>query len=122
MFLYVLVSSDKAFNNIVFVCKVHYHNYILNELGINSTFGNRIYTPAALSQEEILQNHASVLNTFNIPVSGTEEYGVPYLYWISKLHKNPYKQRYIAGSSEQPPVFTPHENIDSFQGATSGVF
>ena len=24
---------------------------------------------------------------------------LPYIYWIPKLHKNPYKQRYIAGSS-----------------------
>ena len=77
----------------------------------------------ALSKDEILQNHASVLNTFNIPVNGTEEYELPYLYWIPKLHKNPYKQRYIAGSSKcsTKPVFTPHENIDSCQGATSDL-
>ena len=24
---------------------------------------------------------------------------LPYLYWIPKLHKTPYKERYIAGSS-----------------------
>ena len=97
---YVLVPADKACNNIVFVCKAHYYNCILNELGINSTFGNRTYTPTALSKDEILQNHASVLNTFDIPVNGTEEYELPYLYWIPKLHKTPYKQRYIAGSSK----------------------
>ena len=34
----------------------------------------------------------------NIP-SGKESEDVPYLYWISKLHKTPYKERYIAGSS-----------------------
>ena len=67
---YVLVPADKACNNIVFVCKAHYYNCILNELGINSTFGNRTYTPTALSKDEILQNHASVLNTFDIPVNG----------------------------------------------------
>ena len=96
----VLVPADKASNNIVFVCKAHYYNCILNELGINSTFGNRTYTPTALSKDEILQNHASVLDTFNIPVNGSNEYELPYLYWIPKLHKNPYKQRYIAGSSK----------------------
>ena len=36
---FVLVPADKACNNIVFVCKAH-----LNELGINSTFGNPTYT------------------------------------------------------------------------------
>jgi hypothetical protein len=26
------------------------------------------------------------------------EFELPYLYWISKLNKNPYKHRYVAGS------------------------
>jgi hypothetical protein len=59
---YVLVPADKASNNIVFVCKAHYQCTI-NEMGINSTISNRTYTPAAFSKDEILQNHASVLNT-----------------------------------------------------------
>ena len=88
--------------------RLHYYNCIFNEQGINSTFGkhtctptgNHTCTPTALSKDETLQNHASDLNTFNIQVNGTEEYELPYLYWISKLHKNPYKQRYIAGSSK----------------------
>ena len=29
-----------------------------------------------------------------------DQFDLPYLYWIPKLHKNPYKQRYIAGSSK----------------------
>ena len=39
------------------------------------------------------------MNTFNIPQS-QNEFELPYIYWIPKLHKNPYKQRYIAGSSK----------------------
>ena len=57
---YVLVPADKASNNIVFVCKAHYYQCIINELGINSTIGNHTYTPTAFSKDEILQNHASV--------------------------------------------------------------
>ena len=34
----------------------------------------------------------------NIP-SGKESEDLPYLYWIHKLYKTPYKERYIAGSS-----------------------
>jgi hypothetical protein len=56
---YVLVPADKACNNIVFVCKAHYCQCIINELGINSTTGNRTYTPTTFSRDEILQNHAS---------------------------------------------------------------
>jgi hypothetical protein len=86
---FVLIPADKACNNIVFVCKAHYCNCILNKLGIKSTFGNPTYTPAALSQDEILQNHRSILDTFNIPVNGMNEFELPYLYWTPKLHKNP---------------------------------
>jgi hypothetical protein len=39
------------------LCKAHYYNCILSELGINTTFGNSTYTPTALSKDEILQNH-----------------------------------------------------------------
>jgi hypothetical protein len=42
---FVLVPADKACNNIVFVCKAHYHQCIFNELGINSGTGNCAYTP-----------------------------------------------------------------------------
>ena len=51
---YVLVPTDKACNNIVFVRKSHYYNCILNELGTDSTFGNLTFTPTAFSKDEIL--------------------------------------------------------------------
>jgi hypothetical protein len=72
---YVLVPADKSCNNTVFV-----------RLIIISVFLTKIF-----------QNHASVLNTLNI--SGyVHDNKLPYLYWIPKLHKTPYKQRFIAGS------------------------
>jgi hypothetical protein len=74
------VIAYKYMYNIVFVCKAHYYNCVLNELGINSTFGNPTYTPTALSKDEILQNHRSVLDTFNIPANGMNEFELPYLY------------------------------------------
>jgi hypothetical protein len=37
------------------------------------------------------------MTSLNIP-SGKESQDLPYLYWIPKLHKTPYKERYIAGS------------------------
>jgi hypothetical protein len=76
----VLVPADKACNNIVVVCKAHYYNCILNELGIYSTFGNPTYTPTALSKDKILQNHRSVLDTCNILIDEMNEFELPYLY------------------------------------------
>ena len=53
-----------------------------------------------LTPELLSQNHKSVLDTFNIPAYGMNGFDLPYLYWIHKLHRNPYKHRYIAGSSK----------------------
>ena len=38
------------------------------------------------------------MTSLSIP-SGKESDDLPYLYWMPKLHKTPYKERYIAGSS-----------------------
>jgi hypothetical protein len=63
---YVLVSAYKDCNNIVFVCKTHYYNCILNELGIGSAFGNPTYTPNAHSKDEILQNSHRSMEWINM--------------------------------------------------------
>jgi hypothetical protein len=55
--------------------------------------------PTTLMKEEILDNHRSVLCSFGISTND-EELDLSSLYWISKLHKCPFKQRYIAGSAK----------------------
>lgn len=55
------------------------------------------YTHSSLSKEELLQNHVSVLRIFNTP-NNQKEFELSYLHGIPILHKNPYKQKYIAGS------------------------
>ena len=37
---FIVVPSDKASNNIVFVCKTHYINCLMEELGMNTMTGN----------------------------------------------------------------------------------
>ena len=45
----------------------------------------------------MLDNHKSVLTSFGIETSD-DELDLPYIYWIPKMHKTPYKHRFIAGS------------------------
>ena len=94
---YVVVPADKASNNVVFVCKKYYVECLIRELGINGTSGNPTYTATTLSKEEIIDNHKSIIASFGLHVED-DDCELPRLYWIPKLHKNPYKQRYIAGS------------------------
>jgi hypothetical protein len=72
---------------------------LIKELGIDNSLGNPTYTPTTLTKEEILDNHQSVLCSFGISTKD-EELGLPSLYWIPKLLKCPFKQRYIAGSAK----------------------
>ena len=96
---FVVVPADKASNNIVCVCKTHYINCLTEKLGMSTMTGNPTYNISAMSKEEILQNRHSVMLIFGTSLP-EEDIDLPKLYWIPKLHKNPYKQRYIAGSAK----------------------
>ena len=96
---YVLVSVDKAPNNIVFMCKSHYVYSLIMKLGIGNSLGNPTYTLTTLTKEEILDNHRSVLYSFGISAKDLE-LDLPSLYWIPKLHKCPYNHCFIGLSAK----------------------
>ena len=79
---YVIVSADKIPNNIAFVCKSHYIDCLIKELGIDNSVGNPTYTPTTLTKEEIPENHRSVLCYFGIP-TGSINYRGPG--WLNEL-------------------------------------
>ena len=96
---YVLVPADKAGNNIIFVCKQYYIQTLMEELGLNSRSTiNSTYEAQDVTADEVIQSHASALDDLlNIKLHQKEK-KLPQLYWIPKLHKTPYKARFIAGS------------------------
>ena len=95
---FVIVPADKAANNVTFICKHYYYQCLFEELGIGKTQGNPTYTPVSFSKTDVIANHRSVLNSYGISTD-EKELHLPLLYWTPKLHKCPYKQRYIAGSA-----------------------
>ena len=96
----VIVSTDKASNNYIFVCKRYYVDILKEELGLHLLPGNPTYNLTDFSASEILDNHKSVVTTFGIQNTDSRRRALPYIYWIPKMHKNPYKHRFIAGSSK----------------------
>ena len=66
----------------------------MEELDINSgTNLNSTYINHVNTVDELIQTHATTLaDVFNIKLQQKE------IYWIPKLHKTPYKARFIAGS------------------------
>ena len=95
---YVIVPADKASNNAVFICKAYYFSCLKKELDLDVSKTNSTYQRTNFSKDGILTNHRSVLSSFNIDTVGKDP-DLPLLYWIPKLHRDPYKQRFIAGSS-----------------------
>ena len=56
--------------------------------------GNPTYTATTQSKEEIIDNRMSVLSSAGLSMKDVD-YDLPLLYCIPKLHKCPYKQRYM---------------------------
>ena len=99
---YVLVSADKAANNVIVVCKKYYTDTLIKELRINNVNSNNpAYIPIDDSFETIAKSHSQFIASVRLKMSG-EDQNMPYLdlYWAPKLHKPPYKDRLIAGSSK----------------------
>ena len=94
---FVIVPADKTSINYTFVCKRYYVDILIEELGLHLLPGNPTYSLTDFSASEVLDNHTSVLTSFGIQTTD-EEFDWPYIYWIQKMHENPYKHRFIAGS------------------------
>ena len=92
-------NADKASNKYTFVCKRYNVDILIEELGLHSLPGNPTYNLTDFSASEVFGNHKSVLTSFGIQANNEELY-LPYIYWIPKIHKNPYKHKFIAGSAK----------------------
>ena len=73
---------------------------LVTELRINDVnISNPTYIPIDDSFETILKSHNQFITSVGLEMS-EEDQNLPYLYWTPKLHKSPYKHRFIAGSSK----------------------
>ena len=98
LYRYGIVPADKASNNDVFVCKTYYFECRQKELDLDDSTSKTTYQRTAFSKDEILANHRSVFSSFAIDTVGKYT-DLSLLYWIPKLHKDSFKQPFIAGSS-----------------------
>ena len=82
------------------VIKKYYIDTLVKELGINNVnINNPTYIPIDDSFETIMKSHNQFITSVGLEIS-EEDQNLPYLYWTPKLHKSPYKHRFIAGSSK----------------------
>ena len=82
------------------MCKKYHIDILAKELVINNVNSNYpTHIPIDDSFETIVKSHNQFITSVELEMS-EEEQNLPYLYWTSKLHKSPYKHRFIAGSSK----------------------
>ena len=106
--------ADKAANNVIIVCKKYYIDTLVKELGINNVnINNPIYIPIDDSFETIVKCHNQFITSVGLEIS-EEDQNLPYLYWTPKLHKSPYKHRFIAGSSKCTTKKTCHASSPKY--------
>ena len=91
---YVLVPADKAANNVVVVLLLHYINILKQELGSTKAYEQTSENERSVTKNHIFHNGTS----FAVSVHENQE-KLPTFYWLPKLHKQPYKARFIANSS-----------------------
>lgn len=83
---FVFIPTDKASNNISVVCKKFYMESLHQEICSSATF-----TETPLSAKDVTLEHTAFLKQYGLKSSGK----IPFLYWISKLHKHPLGKRFI---------------------------
>ena len=66
---------------------------------LNKELGStKAYTATSLNERDLVNEHVSRLISFRTDVEAKQD-KLPTMYWIPKLHKTPYKSRFIANSS-----------------------
>ena len=88
---YVLAPADKAANNVIIIWRRHYVEVLKGELNSTST-----YAPAQLTKDQLLLHHINSLTKIDVKIDKCE---LPTFDWLPKLHKRPYKSRFISNSS-----------------------
>jgi hypothetical protein len=90
---FVFVPTDKAQNNISIVCKKFFIESLLKEVGFDEKKQKSLtYQFAGNDAKEIVQNHEVFSKKFQVDVK-SEQFHLPFLFCIPKMHKKPSKFR-----------------------------
>ena len=87
---YVFAPANNAANNVIIIWKRHYVEVLKGELNSTST-----YAPAQLTKDQFLVHHFNTLAKIDVTIDKCE---LPKFYWLPKLHKRPFKSRFISNS------------------------
>ena len=91
---FVLAPADKASNNVIVVRRLYYIDTLKSELSTAKT-----YKLISTDEKSVVNKHCSDIETkFAVGITESQE-KLSTFYWLPKLHKRPYKARFIANTS-----------------------
>ena len=96
--------SSKADNNIPFVCKSHYADCLINELGIDNSLGNPTYTPTTPTKEEI----RTIIGLLYIPL----HFQSKKKNWIYRLSTGNWQLMDVKNETLQPKIWFQFSNCE----------
>ena len=89
-----MVQADKAANNVVVVCRLHYINTLKQVLN-----GTKAYEETFIVEKSVVYSHSNKIPyKFAVDVKERQD-RLPTMYWFPKPHKRRYNARFIANSS-----------------------
>ena len=95
----MVVPTDKATGNIALICKHFYASVIAKELGLGSNNTTDTYNSVINSSADTIISVINDLKSkFGIHDVNIENYCLPHMYWLPKMHKSPIKTRFIIAS------------------------
>ena len=78
-----MVPADKAANNVVVVCRLHYINTLKQELN-----GTKAYEETSIDEKSVVYSHSNEIpKKFAVDVKERQD-RLPTMYWLPKLHKD----------------------------------
>ena len=78
-----MVPADKAANNVVVVCRLHYINTLKQELN-----GTKAYEETSKDEKSVVYSHPNEIpNKFAVDVKERKD-RLPTMYWLPKLIKD----------------------------------
>ena len=107
------MSIDKAIGYTTLFCKQFYASAIVIEvrLGLNNT--NNKYSETGNNNKDEITNTIieDLKSKFGTDNNATDNYFLPNMYWLLKMHKKPIKARLLVTSTYFYPLFYQNFNI-----------
>jgi len=101
---FIIAPADKASNNLVVICKKYYLQAMCQEMGVRvdntglvHVDGNDVYEPSKHTHDTLTRLHSALAARYHTAI-GKDNFVIPLISGIPKLHKVPYKMRFLAGA------------------------